>query len=319
MPGKPTLKFTLRDYVSLSVALSLALAVWLLHNLSHKYSQVVQCNVVAVSDIDGRAKTADAPVILAARCDMDGFSILYYKLFPEHEVEVKFNKNEFIHLGGTRYCIPTSNLLSHSHEIFGDAAKCEYFVTDTLFFDFQAVDYKKVPVLLVRKIDYDPQYMATGPIAISPDSVFVYGPQEQLEQIQSIATRPLFLSGLCSDSAGELQLDIPSGMRASSAVVEYHLSVSRYVEEVVSVPVEVVGVPSGKEITVSPSIAQVTLRCTFPKSNVSNDEIKVTVDYKDFSGSISGRCLGQIQNLPKGTLSSHISPEIFDCVENTEQ
>lgn len=316
MPGKKSFRFTLRDYVSLVLALSLAFVVWLIHNLSHMYSDVVQCNIVALSDIDGHARVSDKAVKLAARCEMEGFSIIYHKMFPNEIVNVKLSKNELIHLGGVSYCIPTANLMSHSHEIFGDNAKCEYFVTDTLFFDFQAVDFKKVPVTLVRKIDYQDQYMATGPVALSPDSVIVYGPSEKIGNIEHVNTRPLVLSDLDSDSAGELQLEVLEGLRYSTSVVNYHLSVCRYVEEIFTVPVLAGGVPEGTEMFISPSSAQLTLRCVFPHEEIRRDVIQIVVDYSDFENSISGQCIARVLNLPDDVLSWHISPEVFDCVEN---
>lgn len=315
MPGKKTSGFTLKDYITLGVALSLAFVVWMISNLSNKYSEVVSFNIVAVSDMDGRANIADRPARLVARCQMKGFDILYYKLFSDYDIQVKFNRNELAYLGGTRYYVLASNMLSHSHEIFRDNARCEYFVTDTLFFDFQTVDFKKVPVNLVSKIEFEAQYMPTGPIVFHPDSVLVSGPGEQLEQLDHINTRPLALEALNSDSIGELLLEVPSGIHTNIPVVEYHLFVCRYVEETISVPVEVTGVPDGVSLAVTPSVAQLALRFPFPTETGIADGIKVVVSYQDFEKSISGRCIGKLMDLPSEVLSAHLSPEIFDCVQ----
>ena len=57
--------------------------------------------------------------------------------------------------------------------LFGNGINVESFITDSPKFVFPQVSYKKVPVQKVLKVSYAPQYMATSPMKLQPDSVAV--------------------------------------------------------------------------------------------------------------------------------------------------
>ena len=78
-------------------------------------------------------------------------------------------------------------------------------------------------------------------------------------------------------------------------------------------------VPPGKSLMIYPSIATVTLRCSFPVSSDFSEGVRVYVDYNDFISSIGGRCMGRMSGLPQGVINYSISPRFFECVAKDEK
>ena len=112
-----------------------------------------------------------------------------------------------------------------------------------------------------------------------------------------------------------VKLNKPAGIRLSAEEVAYELPVSRYVEIRGSFPVEVWNAPAGREVQVYPPTANVSLRCAFPLAKDPMASFKVYIDYKDFSESMSGKCVPKTLKLTQGVLDCRIEPEVFDCVE----
>jgi hypothetical protein len=58
----------------------------------------------------------------------------------------------------------------------------------------------------------------------------------------------------------------------------------------------------------------VTFRCIFPVSKDPTDAFRLYIDYKDFAGSLTGRCIPHTLKLPSGVIDYRVTPEVFDCI-----
>ena len=307
--------FSGRDTIALVVSLLLAFSVWLIHNLSLDYSMLMHCTLVPSSRIEGHAEQSVVPAEVAARCEVSGFEILSSRFTRKGGVPVSLEvEPEDLHqYVGDTYYMTGQDVTRYFHEIFGEKAKLEYFVTDTLLFNFPSILYRKVPVSLVHNFSFRSQYMAVGQLRLEPDSVCVYAEREALEAIDAVATEIVRVENLDADLFGEADIIVPEGARLSAEKVSYTMPVARYVEHELSLPVRVADAPDSIRIQVLPSKATVRLK-TYASLREEPDEVSVSVDYGDFASSISGRVMGRVENLPSGVISVEVIPEVFDCI-----
>lgn len=304
-----------RDWTVFLLALLLAFSIWLIHNLSLRYTEFMQASVEAVSNIEGHFDRSSNRCEVVARCQTTGYNIVRNGIFPgRRKVTVSFDPSSLHRKSGDTYYITTSELKESSHLIFGDDVQIEYFITDTLFFRFPYENHKRVPVYPVHVLSFKPQYTADSPLEIEPDSVTVYGEPTHLADISRVNTEAIKVSDISSGIHGLAKLEKIKGVRMSETEVRYSLSASRFVEMPVTVSVQARNVPPGKSLMIYPSIATVTLRCMFPLSADITDGVRVYVDYNDFISSLSGRCLGKISSLPQGVINYSIEPKVFECV-----
>ncbi len=309
-----------RDVKVFCVSLLLAYGIWLIHNLSLNYSETVSIPVKGISSIEGHTSEASGSALVVGRCRASGYNIIRMKNVSERKpVQVHFDSEDLHLYHDDIYYITSDNLNRYVNQIFGNGTKMEGFVTDTLLLRFPEENHKKVPVCPVYNIRYVPQYTNISPMRIEPDSVVIYGEPYHIDGIDKVFTAPLTLEGVDASVHGEIGLDKIKGIRLSCQSVRYSISVSRYVEETVVLPVEVRNEPVGKSLAVYPSTATVLLRCIFPLTHDPSKDMRLYVDYKDFLKSLKGECLPMVENLPPDVLEYEVIPKVFDCVENEGQ
>lgn len=304
-----------RDGAVLLLSLLLAFSIWLIHNLSLRYTEFLQASVEATSNIEGHYYRSSNRSDIIARCQTTGFNILRSGLFSgKRKITVAFDASSLHHKSGETYYITSSELKESAHLIFGDNVQIEYFITDTLFFRFPYEYHKRVPVNPVHVLSFRPQYTAVTPLEIEPDSVTVYGEPAHLNDIARVNTEAIKVSDISSGIHGMARLEHIKGVRMSQTEVHYSMPATRYVEIPVTVSVQPRNVPPGKSLMVYPSVATVTLRCAFPVASDFSEGVRAFVDYNEFVSSIGGRCLGRISSLPSGVINYSISPKVFECV-----
>lgn len=307
--------FSGRDWVVLLLALLLAFSIWLIHNLSLKYSDFLSVPVVARCNIDGHSDISSDRADVVARSRTRGYNLLRIHSRSSRQVRtVQFRPDVMHHSHDDVYYVTSSDLMEYSHLIYGDDVTVEYFTSDTLFFTFPSVDYKKVPVHPVYSISYKRQYTGVGDIAVSPDSVVLYGEPYLLENINRVYTQPLKRSNVDSDLHGILELEKIRNVRFSDEKVEYSLDVTRYVELKSRVLLEPVNVPAEKEMVLLPSRVEVSMICSFPLKDDPVNSLHLYVDYNDFIHTLSGKCPVRHSVLPEGVIACNPEPFYVECI-----
>ena len=310
-----SLNFSRRDWAVFLLALLLAFSIWLIHNLSLRYSDYMSVPIVARCNIDGHAALSSDKCDVAARCRATGYNLLangFRRNGKERIVE--FNPSHVRLLDDDLYYILPSDLQEYSHLIYGDDVTVDYFVSDTLFFHFPFEDHKRLPVQMVTSISFKPQYMMVGEVSIEPDSITVYGDRYKLETLNKVVTSPVKVYDLSEDLIGVVDLEKIRGVRMSVQEVHFSMDVSRYVEIVRSYPVSVLNVPDGKQLNIYPSNVTVTFRSVFPVAEDPTESVEFYMDYNDYASSRSGKCPVYISHKPKGMISYEIEPSMLDCV-----
>ncbi len=309
-----------RDAAVFAMSLLLAFSIWLIHNLSLNYSDIVSVPVVAECNLEGHSNHSSNASVIVARCRTTGFALVRMKYQRRRSaLTVRFDPNDMHHQEGEIFQVTAAELAGYADDIFGEGIRLESYVTESVSFRFPFENNKRVPVQAVAVIDFRPQYCAMGPMRLSPDSVTVYGEPFHLENIDRVLTRTISLSDLHAGAHGVVKLDAASGLRLSDSEVHYSMDVTRYVEIPAEVTVSLRNVPAGKKISVYPSVAKVVFQCAFPLSSDPSDGVRFYIDYKDFEGSLGGRCIPIPANLPEGVIDYTIDPEVFECVEEGRQ
>lgn len=309
----------MKVWVQFLLCVLFSASIWLVLNLSQDYVAIVSVPVKAQSNMEGRGALSQSESTVTAQVSASGYRHVVMARRHKRTVLVSFAASDFRYMGGDRYAISNTALYRYATQIFGEGATVESFISEDPEFSFPEETYRKVPVRAVLAVEYAPQYMALRPLQVQPDSVLVYGEPSRLENVSVVATKPLDLSGLRSSVHGKLRLETPSGVRLSHDECVYSLEVARYVELRSEVHLETRNVPSGLDLAVLPSSASVVFRCVFPTATDPATRARFYIDYNDFAGSLSGRCVARCEELPDNVIDYVISPEVFDCLVKTTE
>lgn len=305
----------MRKGVQLVLCLLLSAGIWLIHNLSESYVDMVSVPVLAQSNIDGHTDVASTEATITAQVKASGFRHLKLQRWRNRVKRVAFASDELHAEGGNIYSVPSATLLKYANAIFGEGVDIESIISQTPRYSFAELHYKKVPIHKRHNLNYEPQYMATSQMKLEPDSVLVYGEPSRLEHIESVPTRLIVLSGIKNSVHGKVEIEAPQGLRLSVNHCYYAMEVSRYVEIEQELKIGTKNVPYGADLAIFPSVAKVRYRCKFPFEKASLSSSFFYVDYQDFAHSINGRCVARVSNLPTGVIRYEMNPEVFDCIE----
>ena len=268
-----------REWLLFATSLIIAVLIWFLSNLSRSYSGVLGVPVVAECNIQGYSNLSSNSAMLSARCRAEGFRLLREGTRRSRRpIQVSFDRADLRHGTGDRFFV-TGNVMNN--------------------YDFT----------------YRSQYMASGPLKITPDSVTVYGEKARLDLVDHVSTAQVFPDDVHEAQHGVLRLRKIKGVRLSDEQISYELPVSRYVELRSELPVAVRNVPGGHHLDVFPSRATVILHCIFPVGRDPFESFELFIDYEDFASSLSGRCVPRVRELPRGVLDYRVEPAVFDCIE----
>lgn len=306
-----------RDWVILTLSLLLAFSVWMIHNLSLKYNANLSAKVIAICSLDGHENVSAATAEALARGRATGYNIIESYIKARRPVKVEFNPSVMQRYDSERFFVTGDKLVEYSHLIFGEDITVDHYISDTLFFRFPSVNHKKVPVVPVSILTYKGQYMARGPLDMTPDSVVVAGDPYLLETVKQVYTTPIRHFEISENISGLAGIEPIKGVNIQAKEVYYSMDVVRYVEFVSEVHVEAVNVPAGKAMMIFPSVVTLRMRCEFPLMDDAEGQQTVYVDYNDFKTSLGGNCPVRVKNLPKGILSYDVEPVSVRCVEES--
>lgn len=293
----------------------LSAGIWLIHNLSQSYTNVIGLRIVAESNIAGRSAVSSSDALITAQVRASGFRQFRLGIMATHPRKVRFSPLDFSYDKKTdTYTLLSASLYKYASDIFGDEVTLEGLVSSEPEFTFARESYKKVPIQRVQELSFAPQYMALGSMRLASDSVLVYGELSKLDAVERVLTHPIELHSLSGNARGEVRLETPQGMRLSAESVAYSLDVTRCVELTAELPVQARGVPAGLELKVLPSSVRIRLKCSFPVVSNPCEKLSVYVDYKDFARSLSGRMIPELEGLTSSVISYSLSPEVLECM-----
>lgn len=304
----------MKNYLRIILAVLLSISIWLIYNLSQPSTDLVTVDLVAHSNIEGRAADASEQVQVVAVCGATGFRLIRLARQSKKPVDVFINASDLEHKEGEFFTISAPELFRYSSELFGSDVTVQSIVSQNVRIRFARENNRKVPVVPIQAITYRQQYMATAPIKLVPDSVLVYGEPSRLESVDRVVTRPIEMSDVNRSKHGVVKIEPVAGVRLSATEATFSLEVDRFVEVPGKALVDVRNVPAGLQLAVFPSSVDVVYRCVFPINRDPGSEARFYVDYSEFAESLTGKCVVHCDKLPEGVIDVKVEPQVCECV-----
>ena len=131
---------------------------------------------------------------IEARVKAPGFSILFYNLFNFSKLHLDIQQaNTKPKKGGTEVFWLMNSKRKSISGILSSSMELIAINPERLIIPFSNKAKKKVVVKLQKSIDLSPEIWFAKPIYLVPDSVMIYGDQQQLDAIDFIETEELLL------------------------------------------------------------------------------------------------------------------------------
>lgn len=260
------------------ISLFVSLSIWMLINLSKTYEKTVSVKVVYTNNESSKIiKSKDS--ILKVKIQGTGFTFLKnsldnlsYQISPENNVNQWFwdaNDDKF------------KSLFPNSIEVLNVSPKIVNISTIKLSKRKVPIDYN---ITVIPKIGF-----AITESNFSKDSIFVFGPDKELNAVSTVKTDSLIVTDAHKDLIGTIKLNKPNkALSLEFMDTEYKYNIERFTQGSFTLDVGIKNIPEGKSIDVFPK--QITLQFQSPLSSFDEfrkEQFGVFVDYNEVNASSS--------------------------------
>ncbi|VAW15726.1 hypothetical protein MNBD_BACTEROID03-2356 [hydrothermal vent metagenome] len=154
---------------------------------------------------------------------------------------------------------------------------------DTLFFEFDEVISKNVPVKPRLKLNLAQNYLLDGKVTIEPSVITIKGPKNEVDTINNVKSLKIDLTDLTSNFSQKATIYKSRALKNTSFSTESVLitgKVSRFSEKIITVDVDVINLLKGLEIKVFPNKVGVLCKASMTTlKTLTSSDFSLVVDY----------------------------------------
>ncbi|MBD5202799.1 MAG: hypothetical protein HDS56_06465 [Barnesiella sp.] len=191
---------------------------------------------------------------------------------------MKLRWSEYVRDG--QIAITKAKLDTRVRDYFGQSAFIVAIRPDSIMLPYTTLPGRKVKLIVNADLEPNFQYVISGPVKASFDSVTIYSPVGLPHSLTSVETEPLIRSGMKDTTSFEIAVKPIEGCRIIPDKVTVTVPVEPLIAKNVGVQVTTSNVPANARLITFPS--KVTVSYLVPISRY-NDEylIKAFVNYND--------------------------------------
>ncbi len=297
----------------------LAFVFWYLNSLSKEVDTSIRYPVRYINLPADRMLVEAPPERLVLNVSGPGYAILKVKLSGSRApVVVDLSKIGYKRLGtGTRLrnYILSDNLSALVEKQLRTEFKVTSIEPDTIFFTFDRIVTRKVPVVADIEVTPARQYMVYGSIRIIPDSIDISGPRPVIDTIEFVKTKKQRYNNLTQTTRRSILLDLGKGYVVESRRVQIEIPIEQFTEATFEVKVKTINVPDSVNLVLFPD--RITVKCLVSKSDYKRlDELNLEA-FVDISGvdlRQSSKLNVKIGPVPPYITSLKFGPENIDFI-----
>jgi hypothetical protein len=210
--------------------------------------------------------------------------------------------------------IITNRFISQLSNQFGNDLTILNISPDTLFFHFDNVSKKTVPVIANLELGFENQFFQSDSIKLIPAQVTIKGPSAIVDLISSLETRNQVISKLSKSTKRTLELVPVDEISFSTSKISVEIPVSQFTEYLEKASLIQVNVPDNINLITFPGKVQLSCLMSLEQyKNISKSGFILGVDYNDISAN-SNLLPVKILNQPSFIRSLVIEPEKVEFI-----
>jgi hypothetical protein len=308
-----------RNFLIFLFFVFIAAIFWLLNELNQDSIADVSYPVKYTNLPGNKILVNDMPSKLGIKIQGPGYTLLKYKMSPRFIPLNLDMRSYFLRqkpgTGNDEKYLLTKDLISRFERRLDGVTRIIQILPDTLFFRFDSIVRKAVPV--VPRVDYTTarQYMLSDDPQVDPDSIVVSGPGMIVDTIQQVNTVLKKYQSLNKTVQEEVEIaEIPK-LTYNVEQVTLILPIEQFTEAQLDIPIEAVNVPDSMMLKPFPN--HVTLTCLAGLSEyekLSEHLFRAEVDYAAIDQTLGGKLKVEITSAPDFVRSIKIFPIYVEFV-----
>ncbi len=255
-------------------------AIWFINALSQTYVSTAAFDLEYENFPEGYLFEGASKKELDVKIRAGGFQFLGFN-FKNKKVRIDVSEAK---KNNSKFYVPENDYRTQiEKQMTGSMALLE-IDNDTLFLDMLPVVTKKLPVRPRVKMNLAQNYLLDGEILMTPDSISVMGPKDEIDSITQIRTEKITLPDLTSDFVEELSLFKSPKLKNTSysgSTVILSGKIARFSEKIFEVPVTVINLPDNLDVKTFPDKVSVICKAKMNRlKELQQTDFQVVADYK---------------------------------------
>ncbi len=259
----------------------IAFGVLLLTKLSKEYTKTFTFYIQETNVPQNEILIKDSTQQLYITLKGIGFDLFPY-YFKKDSLKIDFQKNST--KTADAYVLTSTNSFGSISEQFPKSLEVVNISPNSVFFPYDVLDTKKVPVQIHANITYHSGYFTTKKLWCEPDSVTVIGASEVLKKITTIPSDSILLSDVKENINKKVDLQLPKTLQQvkySAKTIEVKAIVEKFSEGTVQVPITLKNAPKDLKLSYFPKMVTVTFYASLSNfKTIDAHQFSVVCDYK---------------------------------------
>ena len=256
---------------------------WFLIVLSENYTTYFTIPVEFVDIPDNETIIDQSHETVKLKIKGRGYSILRQKVSKNfNTIYIDVSKLNRINKEGDAYLLPALQRENIQNQmLFG--LELETVEPDTFFIFLSKLAQKKVVIRPNGVINPEKQFLQSGPISFSPDSIEVVGPVNIIDTLSYINTEYFVFDKIKETISTEIDLIEQKHITLESKKVKMNVLIELFSERTIFVPITSVGLPDSLIIKTFPSEIKITYQAGISQfENIKPSDFTVVVDAEQF-------------------------------------
>lgn len=254
--------------------------IWILSKFSKEFTATVEANLQYINVPNNTELAKDNPKWVSFDLTTSGFNFIYFKFKkPNIGIDIsKYRKNNKLVLD-----IPNQEFIKIITTQLKNNIAVKNLSINNLSILLEAINSKKIPILLVSEISYKSGYKQIESTMLQPDSIVITGPKSEIDSVKQIKTKLLKASDLFSDFNEEIAIEPPLNDKFSSSIkkVMVTIKVDEFTQKSLTIPIEIINLPKNIDIKLIPESAEISFDVTIKNFNKHQEkDFTVICDFK---------------------------------------
>jgi len=312
MPFIKLTKLEQKRFGAVVICILCAVGAWLFLALNKKYPYTVQTELLYKDEPQGKAFKALQPDTVDLKVEGTGWQLLFARLrIKPPSITVSLQK-----LNSRSYVV-FSEQLDQINKQLESSQKVISIKPDTLFFDFSKRTNKRVPLKLISKLTFAPQYGIAKEIKLTPSYVNISGPHEELEKIHIWHTDSLTLTDIKSniDTRVNILKNVLGNVSIYPNNIGVKIPVDEFTEKTVEVPLAILNNKEYHDVKLYPKKIKVTLLVALSNyAKATEDNLKAAIDLNEWKLQKHSKLSVKITQMPEFSKLVSIEPRNVDFI-----
>lgn len=229
---------TFQQFSSMMIFFIIAALFWLLIKLSSNYT-VTEPLTINIKDTPADLVLTNGTQKIKVTLSTSGFELLNYYFKPSYRRKVDISLEEVpLHKDGESTYSFGSSYAKEKIANFLTLETSEIsFDENRITLNMEQLDSVRVKVIPNVDLTYEKQYNRLGKIQLTPDSVTIYGPKNEIAEIDNVYTENLTLRNINQNINVYLPLKLDNMLNADNKSINVKIFVEKYTEAVANVPI----------------------------------------------------------------------------------